>query len=92
MALMAIVAPMREMAARDARNRFGHLLDASQRTPVLLTRKGRAVSMVMSVEQYECLRGTAWERLTATMGALGQEASMNALKPSALRDLLADES
>ena len=83
---------MRKIAARDAKNRFGDLLDASQRAPVLLTRKGRAVSVVMSVDQYERLRGAAWERLTATMDALGQEGSMNALTPSALRDLLADES
>ena len=83
---------MREITARDAKNRFGHLLDASQRAPVMLTRKGRAVSVVISVEQYEQLRGAAWERLTAAMDALGEEASVNALTPSALNALLADES
>ena len=83
---------MREIAARDAKNRFGQLLDTSQRTPVLLTRKGRGVSVVMSVEQYERLRGAAWERLTAAMDALGQEASANALTPADLKALLADES
>ncbi len=83
---------MREIAAREAKNRFGHLLDASQRAPVLLTRKGRGVSVVMSVEQYERLRGAAWERLTAAMDALGEEASGNALTPSVLNALLADDS
>ena len=86
------MAPMREIPARDARNRFGHLLDASQTAPVLLTRKGRGVSVVMSVEQYERLRGAAWERLTATMDALGAEASAKGLTASALGTLLADES
>ena len=86
------MAPMREIAARDAKNRFGHLLDASQRAPVLLTRKGRGVSVVMSVEQYERLRGAAWERLTATMDALGAEASAKGLTAPALGTLLADES
>ena len=83
---------MREIAARDARNRFGRLLDASQRAPVLLTRKGRGVSVMMSVEQYERLRGAAWERLAATMHDLGEEAATNSLTPALLGELLADES
>ncbi len=83
---------MKEIAARDAKNRFGHLLDASQRAPVLLTRRGRGVSVVMSIEQYERLRGAAWERLAATMDAIGEEASANALTPAVLSELLADES
>ena len=83
---------MREIAARDARNRFGRLLDASQRAPVLLTRKGRGVSVMMSVEQYERLRGAAWERLVATMHDLGEEAVTNSLTPALLGELLADES
>ena len=74
------------------KNRFGQLLDASQRAPVLLTRKGRGVSVVMSIQQYERLRGAAWERLAATMDAIGEEASANALTPAVLSELLADES
>lgn len=35
---------VREIAAREARNRFGHLLDAVQSAPVRVTRKGRAVA------------------------------------------------
>ncbi len=83
---------MREIAARDARNRFGRLLDASQRAPVLLTRKGRGVSVMMSVEQYERLRGAGWERLAAAMHDLGEEAVTNSLTPALLGELLADES
>lgn len=83
---------MREIAARDARNRFGRLLDASQRAPVLLTRKGRGVSVMMSVEQYERLRGAARERLAAAMHDLGEEAVTNSLTPALLGELLADES
>ena len=83
---------MKEMAARDARNRFGLLLDVSQRAPVLLTRKGRGVSVMMSVEQYERLRGAAWERLAAAVDDLGEEAARNSLTPALLGELLADES
>ena len=83
---------MKEIAARDAKNRFGHLLDAAQSAPVRVTRKGRAVGVLMSMQQYERLRGAAWERLAATMDALGEEASVKGLTGARLEALLADES
>ena len=83
---------MKEMAAKDAKNRFGRLLDAAQSAPVRVTRNGRSVGVMMSVQQYERLRGAAWERLTATMDALGREASAKGLTEAGLEALLADES
>ena len=83
---------MREIAAREAKNRFGQLIEASQRAPVTLTRHGRAVSVVMSVEQYDRLRGAAWERLMETMDALAKEAAANGMTEEILKELLADES
>ena len=82
---------MREIAARDAKNRFGQLLDAAQSAPVRVTRKGRAVGVVMSMQQFERLRGAAWERLTTTMDALGEEASAKGLTEARLKALLSDE-
>ena len=83
---------MKEITARDAKNRFGYLLDAVQSAPVRVTRKGQAVGVMMSVQHYERLRGAAWERLTMTMDALGEEASANGLTKVKLKALLADES
>lgn len=83
---------MKEITAREAKNRFGRLLDNAQSAPVCVTKKGRAVSVVMSIEQYERLRGAAWERLTATMDSLGAEAAAHGLTESGLEALLADES
>lgn len=83
---------MKEITARDAKNRFGYLLDAVQSAPVRVTRKGRVVGVMMSVQHYERLRGAAWERLTMTMDALGKEASTNGLTEARLKTLLADES
>lgn len=40
---------VREIAAREARNSFGRLLDAVQSAPVRVTRKGRAVAVMMSM-------------------------------------------
>lgn len=83
---------MKEIAAKDARNRFGQLLDAVQTTPVRVTQKGRSVGVMMSMQHYERLRGIAWERLTNTMDTLGAEASGNGLTEAELVALLADES
>ena len=66
---------MREIAAKEAKNRFGQLLDATQRSPVCITKHGRAVGVMMSVDQYERLRGAAWDRLSQTMDRIGREAA-----------------
>jgi len=47
---------------------------------------------MMSVEQYERLRGAAWERLTRTMDALGEDGAASGLTESELSALLADQS
>ena len=87
------MASVKEIAARDARNRFGLLLDAARSAPVRVTRKGKAVGVMMSLQHYEQLRGgAAWERLAAVMDALGEEASGNGLTDARLEALLADES
>ncbi len=39
---------MRTMTLLDAQNHFGELIEASQREPVLITRRGRPVSFVLS--------------------------------------------
>ena len=83
---------MKEINAKDAKNRFGQLLDAVQRAPVRVTRKGRSVGVMMSVQHYERLRDDAWERLTSTMDTLGAEASGNGLTEAEFEALLADES
>jgi prevent-host-death family protein len=83
---------MRTISAIDAKNRFGQLLDAAQRAPVTVTKKGRPAAVVMSVEDYERMRGTAWARLLATMEAARKEAVGRGLTDELLDELLADES
>lgn len=83
---------MREIAARDAKNRFGQLLDAVQGAPVRVTKKGRPVGVMMSMQQYQRLRGVAWDRLAAAMDEISAEAASNGLTDAELDALLADES
>lgn len=40
-------------AAAQAKQEFGNLLDNAQREPVTITKKGRPVAVVMSMQEYE---------------------------------------
>lgn len=44
---------MLTMTSLAAQNQFGTLIDASQRQPVAVTRRGRTVAVVMSYEDYQ---------------------------------------
>ena len=77
------------MPAREAKNRFGQLLDNAQRGPVRVTKKGRPVGVMMSEAHYQQLRGAAWERLNATAEAMQAEAAENGLDAETLTARLA---
>ena len=83
---------MREIAAREAKNQFGQLLDAAQRAPVRVTKKGRPVGVMMSMEQYARLRGAAWDALNETMDRMAKRATARGLTDAKLEKLLADDS
>lgn len=44
---------MLTMTSLAAQNQFGALIDASQRQPVAVTRRGRPVAVVLSYEDYQ---------------------------------------
>lgn len=48
---------MKTMSARNAKNRFGYLIDTARREPVSIEKHGRAVVVVLSAEAYEALEG-----------------------------------
>ena len=48
---------MRYVSATDAKQRFAAVLDAAQREPVVIRRQKRDVAVVLSLQQYERLRG-----------------------------------
>jgi prevent-host-death family protein len=65
---------MRSMSARDAKARFGQLLDAARREPVTIEKHGRAVAIVMSIEDFDDIEAMKLERLRAEV-QIGIEAS-----------------
>jgi prevent-host-death family protein len=46
---------MYKIAAREAKNEFGRLLDNAQREPITIEKKGRPVAVVLSIPEYERL-------------------------------------
>lgn len=83
---------MKTITAIEAKNRFGQLIEAAQRQPVTVTKKGRASVVVMSVEDYERRRNRAWKNLVRTMAETGHYAVSQGLTQERLERLLADES
>jgi prevent-host-death family protein len=47
---------MKSMSAKDAKNGFGLLLDTARAEPVTIEKHGRAVAVVVSIEEYERLK------------------------------------
>ena len=51
------------LAAAEAKNNFGKMIDTAQREPVTIEKKGRAVAVVLSMEEYsklEALENEFW--------------------------------
>jgi prevent-host-death family protein len=50
---------MKTMAARDAKNGFGYLIDLARAEPVTIEKHGRPVVVVLSIEEFERLKALA---------------------------------
>lgn len=53
---------MKTLTAREAKNSFGELLDMAQREPVIVTKRGRPVSVMLSIEEMQELTNNGKER------------------------------
>jgi len=47
---------MKAIAAREAKNQFGSLMDAAQQEPVAIEKHGRPVAVLMSVKEYKIIK------------------------------------
>ncbi len=56
---------MNIFAAKDAKTRFGELLDTAQREPVIIEKHGRRVAVVLSATEYDELVAATRDRLLA---------------------------
>ena len=54
---------MKTMPAAEAKPNFGTLLDTAQREPVTISKKGRPVAVMMSIQEFEEHEALKLERL-----------------------------
>lgn len=77
---------MKTLAAREAKNGFGHLLDIARLEPVAIERHGRPVAVVLSSEEYarlEAFEDAYWiskAEAGAAGGYLGRDDSAALVK------------
>lgn len=50
---------MQSMSAKDAKYGFGRLIDLARAEPIVVEKHGRAVVVVLAIEEYERLRDNA---------------------------------
>ncbi|MGD1886604.1 MAG: type II toxin-antitoxin system Phd/YefM family antitoxin [Cohaesibacteraceae bacterium] len=50
--------PARSISAREAKNRFGYLIDIARQEPISIEKHGRPVVVVVSIEDYERMVAT----------------------------------
>jgi prevent-host-death family protein len=58
---------MKTIAAKEAKNRFGQLIDDAQRGPVTIEKNGRPFVVVQSYEDFKIAEETKMENLRAAI-------------------------
>ncbi|MBN8708786.1 MAG: prevent-host-death family protein [Verrucomicrobia bacterium 61-8] len=79
---------MTVIAANEAKQSFGKVLDSAQREPVLIQKHNRAAAVILSAEEYERLRGINAAEFEAFCDRIGQRAERAGLTEKELADLL----
>ena len=82
---------MKVVAATEAKNRLGAILDEAQREPIIIRRQDRDVAVVVSMEQFERMRAANVNAFLEASKALAAEAKAKGLTAKKLASLLADE-
>ncbi len=81
---------MRSVSAIDAKLRLAAVLDAAQHAPVVSRRRKRDVAVVVSVAQYEPLRGLNVEAFQRFCDRVAKRAGSRELTEYTMAEILAD--
>jgi prevent-host-death family protein len=82
---------MKTVAATEAKNRLGAILDDAQREPVVIRRQDRDIAVVLSMADYERLRSGNIRAFLDLRNQVAAEAAAKGLTEQGLNDLLADD-
>jgi prevent-host-death family protein len=87
---------MKDMSSTEAKTHFGALLDMAQREPVTIHKKGRAVAVMLSIQDFKAHEAMKLELLQQAIDeglASGlSDRSVNELMAEAEREAVADDS
>jgi prevent-host-death family protein len=79
---------MKTIAATEAKNRLGAVLDAAQREPVVIRRQDRDVAVLLSMADYERLRSSNIRAFLELRDEVAAEAAEAGLTERRLAELL----
>lgn len=83
---------MKHVSATEAKQRFAAIIDAAQQEPVAIRRQNREVAVVLSIREYDRLRGLNVQEFENFCDAMAVRVRERGLTEAALDALLADES
>ena len=82
---------MKVVAATEAKNRLGAILDDAQREPVVIRRQDRDIAVVLSMADYERLRAGNIQAFLDLRKDVAADAARKGLTPKRMATLLADD-
>jgi prevent-host-death family protein len=82
---------VKTVAATEAKNRLGAILDEAQREPIVIRRQDRDIVVVLSMAEYERLRSGNVRAFLALRDEIAAEAPAKGLTAPRLRRLLRDD-
>jgi prevent-host-death family protein len=82
---------MKSVAATEAKNRLGAILDEAQREPIVIRRQDRDIAVVLSMADYERLRSGNVRAFLDLRNEVAAEATARGLTEERLAELLTDD-
>ena len=82
---------MRRVSATEAKQRLAAVLDAAQREPVVIRRQNRDIAVVLSMQDYERMRGAKVKEFQEYADEIGRRAKARGLTEAKLAKLLKDD-
>ncbi len=79
---------MKTVAATEAKNRLGAILDEAQREPIVIRRQDRDIAVVLSMADYERLRAGNIQAFLDIRREVAAEAAAKGLTEKRLAELL----
>ena len=82
---------MKTVAATDAKNRLGAILDEAQREPIVIRRQDRDIAVVLSMADYERLRAGNIQAFLDLRNEIAAQAAASGLTDESLAELLTSD-